>query len=164
MNRHEKIEQETLKWLKYLKSTVLQSPFGDIYSWVGVYWMEGFIAPDTSSTDLILGSYIGFETPHTRISIQKGLCGRAIRENQTLNIEDVSQNPEYLSCSLETKSEIVIPLRDPSGTPFGELDIDAKILKAFTPQLEEKLNLECDLFSKKIFEIAQKFPKSSSDS
>jgi GAF domain-containing protein len=138
------------EWLKHLKKNYL----GDNYSWVGIYWMESFISPEAkNSTDLVLGPYIGFETPHTRISLQKGLCGRAIRENQTLNIDNVNASPEYLSCSLETKSEIVIPLRMPDGTPFGELDVDAKTLAAFSSDLQKILEQECSEISKKIYNV-----------
>ncbi len=137
-------------WLKHLKNNYL----GDNYSWVGIYWMENFIHPDCKdSTDLVLGPYIGFETPHTRISLQKGLCGRAIRENKTLNIDNVQSSPEYLSCSIETKSEIVIPLRLSDGTPFGELDVDAKTLSAFSPELEKILEEECQKISQEICKI-----------
>lgn len=144
-----KINELAMNWLKELKQNYLKED----YTWVGIYWMENFINPKAaSSTDLVLGPYIGFETPHTRISLQKGLCGRAIRENQTLNIEDVSLSPEYLSCSLETQSEIVIPLRFKDGTPFGELDVDARKKAAFPKELEKVLEAECG----KISELIQK--------
>jgi GAF domain-containing protein len=142
-----KINELAIDWLEEIKEKYLKED----YTWVGIYWIENFINPEaTTSTDLVLGPYIGFETPHTRISVQKGLCGRAIRENKTLNIEDVSLSPEYLSCSLETQSEIVIPLRFTNGVPFGELDIDARKKAAFPKELEKILEAECQRISKLI--------------
>jgi putative methionine-R-sulfoxide reductase with GAF domain len=140
-----KLEEQTLTWLKNLKEKHLDKNA----SWIGVYWLESFIDPSQkNSTDLILGPYIGFETPHVRISLQSGLCGRAIRENQTLNIPDVLTTPEYLSCSFETKSEIVIPILNKNGSPIGELDIDSKIINGFSRELENKLKSEVHAFEK----------------
>lgn len=138
------LQIKTLEWLDYIRKEFLDKNA----SWVGVYWKENFIRPEKNdSTDLILGPYIGFATPHIRISLQKGLCGRAIRENQTLNIDDVTTQNEYLSCSIETKSEIVIPLRDKDNIPFGELDIDSKVNGAFNPNLQKILEQECLRFT-----------------
>jgi putative methionine-R-sulfoxide reductase with GAF domain len=143
----EKLEDLTQSWLRELKKNYLDQNI----NWVGVYWLESFIDPQKqTSTDLILGPYIGFDTPHTRISLQKGVCGRAIRENQTLNIDDVSKNSEYLSCSLETKSEIVIPIRNSQGKPIGELDIDCKVLNGISKSLEKNLEEQVKLFEKLI--------------
>jgi L-methionine (R)-S-oxide reductase len=146
MNK-EKIEEQTLSWLKNLKEKLLD----ENASWVGIYWLESFIDPSRKdSTDLILGPYIGFETPHVRISVNSGLCGRAIRENQTLNIADILTTPEYLSCSFETKSEIVIPILDQRGSPIGELDIDSKIINGFSKDLENRLKSEVHSFEKSL--------------
>lgn len=145
----ESIENQTLHWLQSLKEKHLD----ENASWVGVYWLESFIDPSKStSTDLILGPYIGFETPHIRISLESGLCGRAIRENQTLNVPDVLATPEYLSCSFETQSEIVIPILGKNGSPIGELDIDSKIINGFSKDLENKLKIEVHSFEKQLGE------------
>ena len=47
-------------------------------------------------------------------------------------VEDVSADPRYLACSLETKSEIVVPIRA-KGKIVGEIDIDSHALNAFGP-------------------------------
>jgi L-methionine (R)-S-oxide reductase len=92
------------------------------FNWVGFYFLDG--------QELALGAYVGAPTPHTRIALDKGICGAAVRERRTLIVPDVGKDPRYLACSLETKSEIVVPL-EAEGRIFGELDIDSHTLNAF---------------------------------
>lgn len=97
------------------------------FSWYGVYRVEG--------NDLLLTSFRGAPSPHIKIPTDAGICGAAVRENRTLNIDDVGADPRYLSCSLETKSELVVPIRDSAGLAIAEIDIDAHKFSAFTPEL-----------------------------
>ena len=46
-------------------------------------------------------------------------------------VDDVNADPRYLACSLETKSEIVVPIFV-KGEVVGELDIDSHTPAAFT--------------------------------
>ena len=94
------------------------------YHWVGIYFLEG--------RELVLGPYVGAPSPHTRIPVDKGICGAAVREGRTVNVPDVNADPRYLACSLETKSEIVVPLQA-DGRILGEIDIDSHSPSAFTP-------------------------------
>jgi putative methionine-R-sulfoxide reductase with GAF domain len=97
------------------------------FNWYGIYRVEG--------SDLLLTSFRGAPSPHIKIPTDAGICGAAVRENRTLNIEDVGADPRYLSCSLETKSELVVPIRDSAGRAIAEIDIDAHKHSAFTPEL-----------------------------
>ena len=45
-------------------------------------------------------------------------------------VDDVSKDPRYLACSIETKSEIVAPVFA-RGKVVGELDIDSHFPAAF---------------------------------
>lgn len=96
------------------------------YDWVGIYLLEG--------ETLVLHDQIGKPTPHVRIPIAQGLCGAAARERRTIVMDDVRQDPRYLACSLETRSEIVVPIVDPRGRVVGEIDIDSDAPAAFGPQ------------------------------
>ena len=49
---------------------------------------------------------------------------------ETLIVDDVASDPRYLSCSLETKSEIVVPIFA-NGLVVGEIDIDGHAPAAF---------------------------------
>ncbi|HYN09448.1 MAG TPA: GAF domain-containing protein [Vicinamibacterales bacterium] len=92
------------------------------YSWVGIYVLEG--------DELVLGPFLGKPSPHTRIPLNRGICGAAASQQQTIIVDDVNSDPRYLACSLETKSEIVVPImRGPQV--LGEIDIDSDRLSAF---------------------------------
>jgi L-methionine (R)-S-oxide reductase len=98
------------------------------YNWVGFYMLE----PGASPPVLVLGHYQGAMTPHTRIPLNEGICGAAASSGKTVVVDDVNSDPRYLACSLETKSEIVVPVFV-HGKVAGELDIDSHFAAAFTP-------------------------------
>ena len=84
----------------------------------------------------MLGPFEGAPTPHTRIPLNQGICGAAASSGQTVVVDDVRSDPRYLACSLETKSEIVVPIYV-NGEIAGELDIDSHSPAAFTLQDRE---------------------------
>lgn len=99
------------------------------YDWVGFYMIEkGGIAEDPV---LVLGPYVGAVTQHKRIPLNQGICGAAASSGHTLVIDHVGEDPRYLACSIETKSEIVTPITV-KGEVVGELDIDSHTPAAFT--------------------------------
>jgi GAF domain-containing protein len=100
------------------------------YNWVGFYMIEEL--PGKSPV-LVLGPYRGSMTPHTRIELNQGICGAAASTGKTVVVDDVKSDPRYLACSLETKSEIVVPIFV-SGKVAGELDIDSHFPAAFGPE------------------------------
>jgi L-methionine (R)-S-oxide reductase len=99
------------------------------FNWVGIYVLKG----DT----LELGPYIGAPTEHTRIKVGVGVCGTAVAEDRDLNVPDVTQTANYLACSVETKSELVVLIRDRTGAVVGQIDIDSHTPAAFGPAEEE---------------------------
>lgn len=96
------------------------------YNWVGFYMID----KEEKETVLLLGPFKGSMTPHTRIKLNQGICGAAASSGRTVVVNDVSLDPRYLACSLETKSEIVVPVFV-RGEVVGELDIDSHFLAAF---------------------------------
>jgi GAF domain-containing protein len=93
------------------------------YSWVGIYVLDG--------SELVLGPYLGKPSPHTRIPLDRGICGAAASQKATIVVDDVNSDPRYLACSLETRSEIVVPIML-GDTVLGELDVDSDRPAAFT--------------------------------
>jgi GAF domain-containing protein len=85
---------------------------------------------------LVLGPFQGAMTPHTRIPLHEGICGAAASTGKTVVVDDVTKDPRYLACSLETKSEIVAPIFA-RGKVVGELDIDSHFPAAFTREDQE---------------------------
>ena len=96
------------------------------YNWVGFYMLE----PGADPPMLVLGHYQGAMTPHTRIPLNQGICGAAASSGKTVVVDDVKNDQRYLACSLETKSEIVVPVFV-HGKVAGELDIDSHFPAAF---------------------------------
>ena len=97
------------------------------YNWVGFYMLD-----PADPQMLVLGPFVGAPTEHTRIPVTEGICGAAVAQEQTVIIDDVHSDPRYLACSLETKSEIVVPIRA-HGKIVGEIDIDSHALANFGP-------------------------------
>jgi GAF domain-containing protein len=96
------------------------------YNWVGFYMLESGTKPPV----LVLGHFQGAMTPHTRIPLNQGICGAAASSGKTVVVDDVHSDSRYLACSLETKSEIVVPVFV-RGAVVGELDIDSHFPAAF---------------------------------
>lgn len=92
------------------------------YTWVGVYLLHG--------NELVLGPYVGKPSPHTRIPLGRGICGAAAAERETIIVDDVHADPRYLACSVETRSEIVVPIMQ-GGDVLGEIDVDSDQPAAF---------------------------------
>lgn len=121
----------SLTWNQVLKQTVRLLKEGHSrYSWAGIYLVQGDL--------LNLRTYLGKPSPHQQIPIGKGICGAAASTGKTLNIPDVNADPRYLACSLETRSEIVVPILM-DGKAIGEIDIDSDLPAAFTVEDQKML-------------------------
>jgi L-methionine (R)-S-oxide reductase len=94
------------------------------YNWVGIYLLVG--------NELVLGPFVGAPSPHTRIPLGRGICGAAATQATTIIVDDVNSDSRYLECSLETQSEIVVPIIH-GGAVLGEIDIDSHERAAFGP-------------------------------
>jgi len=99
------------------------------FNWVGFYMVQKGLPGEDPM--LVLGPYVGAETPHKRIPLNQGICGAAVTQGQTVVVDDVNADTRYLACSIETKSEIVAPIFA-DGSVVGELDIDSHSPAAFS--------------------------------
>ena len=115
------------------------------YNWVGFYMLE----PGAHPPMLVLGHYQGAMTPHTRIPLNEGICGAAASSGKTVVVDDVNSDPRYLACSLETKSEIVVPIFI-RGHVAGELDIDSHFAAAFGPDDRQLVEYCAQLVGKRL--------------
>lgn len=116
----------------------------DTYDWVGFY-----IADPNKERELYLGPYVGPATDHTRIPFGVGICGQVAESHETFLVDDVTKQDNYLSCSVNVKSEIVVPIMK-NGQFVAQLDIDSNTIAAmdYTDQriLEEICAMLSDLF------------------
>jgi GAF domain-containing protein len=97
--------------------------FSPRFDWTGIYELY----PDNV---LRLGPFVGSPTDHVFIGVGTGVCGTAVAEKRNLNIPDVRKIANYLACSTETRSELVILIR--SGDRIhAQIDIDSHQVAAF---------------------------------
>ena len=115
------------------------------YNWVGFYMLE----PGTQPPALVLETFVGAMTPHTRIPLHQGICGAAASSGKTIVVDDVTKDPRYLACSLETKSEIVVPIFVKKQVA-GELDIDSHFAAAFGTDDEALVQYCAEVVGKKL--------------
>jgi GAF domain-containing protein len=110
--------------------TALQRVATFLYNEVSHYNWFGFYLTVPGSRELALGPYEGAPTDHLRIPFGKGVCGQAAEREESVLIDDVTAESNYLACSLETKSEIVVPIME-GRELLGEIDIDSHQKAAF---------------------------------
>jgi len=110
-----------LKICQYLKTNIAY------YDWVGFY------IADPKKHLLNLGPYCGAPTDHVRIPFGQGICGQVAETLETILVRDVNSESNYLVCSLDVKSEIVIPIFK-NEQFVAELDIDSHQKNSFSDQ------------------------------
>ena len=95
------------------------------------FWWTGFyrVAPEAGVGELVLGPFQG-PIACTRIPYNKGVCGTAWAQAQTIVVPDVHLFPGHIACSSASKSEIVVPFFR-NGEVFAVLDIDSADLNTF---------------------------------
>lgn len=103
------------------------------YDWVGFYFAE------STTQTLHLGPFAGEPTDHKVIPFGKGICGQVAESNQTFLVEDVQAQNNYIACSINVKSEIVVPLFVDDKN-IGQIDIDSNQVNAFSQKDEELLS------------------------
>lgn len=113
------------------------------YTWVGIYLLEG--------DELVLGPFLGKPSPHTRIPLGRGICGAAATEKTSIVVDDVNSDPRYLACSVETQSEIVVPIMR-GDTVLGEIDIDSDQRAAFNDEDRRMLETVAALLAQRLSE------------
>lgn len=108
------------------------------YDWVGFYQLNDGV--------LHLGDYAGKATDHTRIEVGKGVCGQVAEKKETIIVQDVSQEDNYIACSLDVQSEIVVPILR-RGEFIAELDIDSHSPAPFSEDDQIFLEQVCALIA-----------------
>lgn len=111
------------------------------FNWTGFYFRNG------EKEELILGPYVGAATDHTVIPFGKGICGQVAVSGETFVVPDVHDQDNYLSCSIDTKAEIVVPIFK-DGKNIGQIDIDSHQLDPFTEEDQKLLEWLCEEVAK----------------
>ncbi|MCE1198941.1 MAG: GAF domain-containing protein [Marinilabiliales bacterium] len=105
----------------------------DHYDWVGFYLLN------EETQVLELGPYVGKPTEHTHIPVGKGICGQVAASKKSMIVQDVSQQTNYIACSMDVQSEIVVPILKKDRF-VAEIDIDSHAYAPFTDEDEQFLS------------------------
>ncbi|HPC38643.1 MAG TPA: carboxymuconolactone decarboxylase family protein [Exilispira sp.] len=125
-NEEVKLKDDLLKFICNVCSKNI--PY---YNWFGFYLVD-----NENKNLLNLGPFVGEETEHTKIPFGRGICGQAAEKMHTIIVDDISEEKNYLACSLKVKSELVTPILR-GDKVLGEIDIDSHYLNAFS-QLDKE--------------------------
>ncbi|HLH68883.1 MAG TPA: GAF domain-containing protein [Candidatus Dormibacteraeota bacterium] len=115
----ERLQQEAEPLRRAAEAIQASSPR---YTGVYLYALQG--------QELVLRAHAGRPTPHLRIPVGRGVCGRAVARGAHEVIADVASDPDYLACSAETRSECVVLVRRDDEV-VGQIDIDSDLPHAF---------------------------------
>jgi L-methionine (R)-S-oxide reductase len=96
----------------------------DRFDWTGFYRV-------TDPQMLKIGPYQGGHGCLV-IPFSRGVCGAAARTGQVQLVPDVEVFEGHIACASSTRSEIVLPVFNASGTLIAVLDIDSDQPDAFT--------------------------------
>lgn len=99
------------------------------FNWVGIYVLRG--------KWLELGPYIGAGIEHARIPVGRGIRGTAIALDADQNVADVAEAGSDPARGPETRSELVVLIRDRSQRVVGQVDIDSHTRNAFGSEERE---------------------------
>ena len=109
----------------------------DKFFWVGFYFRRG--------GELVLGPFQG-PVACSRIKIPNGVCGTAVQHKQTIIVDDVDKFPLHISCSSESKSEIVVPVFY-NDVVIAVLDVDSDSFANFDTTDKKYLEELCKMVS-----------------
>jgi GAF domain-containing protein len=115
------------------------------WDWSGIYLLVGdtlVLGPATAPAD------------HSRITVGEGVCGTAVAEDRNQLVEDVREVENYLACSIHTRSELVVLIRDEEGRTVGQFDIDSDTVGAFTGEDERLLDELAGLVAPRVASLA----------
>src|ERR671912_1107871 len=115
-----------------------------VWDWSGIYLLVGdalVLGPRTAPVD------------HSRIGLGEGVCGTAVSEDRNQIVEDVREVENYLACSIHTRSELVVLIRDDDKI-VGEFDIDSDKVGAFGHEDEALLEEMGTLVSGRVASLA----------
>ena len=111
------------------------------FDWVGFY-----LADPSGKQELILGPFVGASTDHTRIPFGRGICGQVAISHETFVSQDVHAEENYLSCSTDVQSEIVVPIM--VGDAFvAQLDIDSNTKNSINEEHKSLLEEICTMLA-----------------
>lgn len=114
---------------------LLYNALADI-NWLGIYILRG--------DELVLGPFQG-KPACARIALGDGVCGTAAATLNTQRVDDVHAFPGHITCDVESRSELVVPLVV-NEQLIGVLDIDSPTLARFSETDQSGIEKICETF------------------
>jgi GAF domain-containing protein len=94
----------------------------ECFFWTGFYLLQ--------KGELIVKTYQGPLACQV-LEKHKGVCWAGIDQQKTIVVPDVHLFPGHIACDSRSRSEIVVPVRDATGSIVGVLDVDSEALNSF---------------------------------
>lgn len=122
---------------------IMQEICAYLHAHIGHYDWVGFYLDDPEKRGYLkLGPYVGAPTDHVSIPYGKGICGQVAVSLETFISQDVHAEDNYIACSIEVQSEIVVPiLKD--GRFVGQIDIDSNTKSGIRDEDQQLLEGIC---------------------
>ncbi|SDH73424.1 GAF domain-containing protein [Alteribacillus bidgolensis] len=125
------LEGETDQTANLSNAAALLNQFLSEVNWVGFYLYR------SEEGELVLGPFQGLPAC-VRIPMNKGVCGTAAFERNTVRVADVTAFSGHIACDGATRSEIVVPLIK-NDQLIGVLDIDSPVHNRFLEEEQQHL-------------------------
>jgi len=106
------------------------------FFWTGFYRLE--------SGELVVGPYQG-PLACAVLPPPEGVCWKGIHDRRSIIVPDVHAFAGHVACDERSRSEIVVPVREPAGNVVGVLDVDSDQPDAFTEVDREGLEAIVEL-------------------
>lgn len=99
--------------------------------------------------DLLLGPFSTGKPACVRLKVKNsvnpvGVCAFGLMNNKTTVVSNVHDFPGHIACDEESKSELVVPVRDADGKAVAVLDIDSPVLAGFSEEIVESIQVLMD--------------------
>ncbi|MES2161159.1 MAG: GAF domain-containing protein [Pseudomonadota bacterium] len=91
-------------------------------NWAGFYFLKG--------DELVLGPFQG-KPACIRIKKGRGVCGTTVVEGKSIVVADVHAFPGHIACDVNSRSELVVPVRAVDGEIVGVFDLDSPLPNRF---------------------------------
>jgi len=102
------------------------------YRWAGLY--------DVLPSEIAVIAWSGPQAPtYPRFSIAQGLNGACVANRKPVIVQDVAQDPRYLTTIGGTRGEMIQPVLHQSGVVIGTIDVESDRVNAFSSRDEELL-------------------------
>ncbi|WP_332853804.1 GAF domain-containing protein [Duganella sp. S19_KUP01_CR8] len=91
-------------------------------NWAGFYFLKG--------DELVLGPFQG-KPACIRIKKGRGVCGTTVVEGKSIVVADVHAFPGHIACDVNSRSELVVPVRGVDREIVGVFDLDSPLPNRF---------------------------------